>query len=92
MIATNTDPASNWVASMNEYADMTWEEFSKRLGARAPAKRPAAAAAPKPTRKLLQTAPAAVDWVAAGKVTNIRNQGKVRALRGWGGWGACLTP
>ena len=79
VIATNSDPSATWTAAMNQYCDLSWEEFSAAyLGATPPKAAPPVAAKAKAARKLLQTSPpATMDWVALGKVTPIRSQGSV---------------
>lgn len=66
----------SWTAGVNEYSDLTWAEFERRfLGGVDPQKCSATAKYGKPVPTDGKPLPATVDWVAAGKVTAVKNQG-----------------
>lgn len=75
----------NCLAGLTENADLSWQEFAAtrlmkpasadELTAQAAAAATHMAGAPKSSRKLQQTVPAAWDWRSLGKLTPVKNQG-----------------
>lgn len=90
----NDHSNASWTMALNEFADLSHDEFVAAFvgGYRPRAHKGVGAAARAPA---LDALPASVDWVTAGAVTAVGNQGKCGAcctlLRGWygvcGGWG-----
>lgn len=70
----NNDPESTWTAGVNEYSDMTWEEFKAMFLTGVD---PQHCSATGRNGKSLppSTLPDAVDWREKGVVTGVKNQG-----------------
>jgi C1A family cysteine protease len=79
----------SWEMGLNQFSDMTSDEFSRFVG-QFPPSTPSNAEAFRPSPNFV--APASVDWIAAGAVTPVKDQGQcgscwafstIGAVEGW---------
>ena len=84
-VSTNRHASLHMQLGLNEYADLTWEEFSKtRLGyaAKEAKQSPAVDGPSTPFRHINVEPKDSMDWRAFNAVTAVKNQGAVRGSRG----------
>jgi len=72
----NADPTSTSTVGLNQFADLNTEEFSAEISClnSANASKPTAVFVPTPEQ--IEALPATVNWVTAGAVTGVKNQGQ----------------
>ena len=76
VVDTINSEGLSWRAGLNQFSDMTPDEFRTQVLMR-PRKAPAGAAARPPPQKKTETVPAAFDWRASGAVSSVKDQGFV---------------